>query len=249
MSSSEFGQQGSAHRIDRPVPLRERVRETMQELIISRQLAPGQHLVESELANMLGVSRQPIREAIQLLNSEGWVHLRPGYGAFVHAPTETEVDELLAVRAVLECESARLAALHADADGVARLRELCAEGEAAVDADDTDRMVAANAELHRYVSELSGNRVLLDFVSQVDRRVRWYYTPIARRRGHQSWHEHAKLIDAIESGDGEAAARIMREHTEGTRRSYLEQPEGEATPQQPEPVTLGSRTRRAAPSA
>ncbi|MPY85613.1 MAG: FCD domain-containing protein, partial [Actinophytocola sp.] len=70
--------------------------------------------------------------------------------------------------------SARLASTLADAEGIARLRKLCTEGEAALDADDTDGMVAANAELHRTVSEQSGNKVLIDFVAQIDRRVQWY---------------------------------------------------------------------------
>ncbi|ASR37498.1 GntR family transcriptional regulator [Prauserella marina] len=246
MPSTELPQQLAARRIDRPVPLRERVYQAMQELIISRQLAPGQHLVESELAEMLGVSRQPIREALQLLNSEGWVDLRPGYGAFVHAPTDTEVDQLLVVRAALEAESARLAALGADEEGVAKLRKLCAQGEAAVEADDIDGMVAANADLHRCVTELSGNQVLLDFVSQVDRRVRWYYQPIARHRGSKSWQEHAKLIDAIEKGDADGAAKIMREHTERTRQSYLEQRANDPEPEEV-PVQVRSRRRRTAP--
>ncbi|WP_063713782.1 GntR family transcriptional regulator [Amycolatopsis nigrescens] len=252
MPPRELPQGMSAQRIDRPVPLRERVYQAIQELIISRQLAPGQHLVESELAELLGVSRQPIREALQLLNSEGWVDLSPGYGAFVHAPTDTEVDQLLAVRALLEGESARLAAQHAGPEGVLRLRQLCAAGETALAADDIDGMVVANAELHRLVSELSGNAVLFDFVQQVDRRVRWYYTPIARHRGSRSWEEHARLVDAIEKGDAEAAARIMREHTERTRQSYLEQrterADGAETVVET-PVPARSRRRRTAPRA
>lgn len=249
MPPSELSQEMTARRIDRPVPLRERVYQAMQELIISRQLAPGQHLVESELAEMLGVSRQPIREALQLLNSEGWVELRPGYGAFVHAPADTEVDQLLAVRSVLEGESARLAAQHAGAEGVARLRQICGDGEAALAADDIDGMVAANAELHRAVTELSGNQVLLDFVMQVDRRVRWYYMPIARQRGKESWQEHARLIDAIDKGDADRAARIMREHTERTRQSYLEERRNRVDVEEQQPVPMRSRRRRTAPRA
>lgn len=247
MSASELPQDRSAHRIDRPVPLRERVYQAMQELIISRQLKPGQHLVESELAELLGVSRQPIREALQLLSSEGWVDLSPGYGAFVHAPTDVEVDQLLAVRAALEGESARLAAEHAGVEGVARLRQLCAAGEAALAADDIDGMVSANAALHRLVTELSGNQVLLDFVSQVDRRVRWYYTPIARHRGKKSWQEHAKLVDAIEKGDATTASKIMREHTERTRLSYLDQRANMADNRVDPPTPVRSRRRRTAP--
>jgi DNA-binding GntR family transcriptional regulator len=221
MPPTELSKDLAARRIDRPVPLRERVYQAMQELIISRRLAPGQHLVESELAEILGVSRQPVREALQWLSNEGWVDLRPGYGAFVHVPKPEEADQLLAVRAVLEAESARLAAQHAGADGVERLRKLWQQGTEALEADDIDGMVAANAALHRCVTELSGNKVLVDFVAQVDRRVRWYYTPIARQRGKKSWAEHAKLIDAIERQDAEGAARVMREHTERTRQSYL----------------------------
>src|SRR5437660_8885942 len=145
MQPTELPKDLAARRIDRPVPLRERVYQAMQDLIISRRLAPGQHLVESELAEILGVSRQPVREALQWLSNEGWVDLRPGYGAFVHAPTHDEADQLLAVRSLLAAESARLAAEHAGSEGVARLRELCDQGTKALEADDIEGMVAANA--------------------------------------------------------------------------------------------------------
>ena len=114
--------QGGPHRIARPVPLRESVYNAILDMIVNRTLRPGQHLVENELAVMLGVSRQPVREALQWLNNEGWVDLRPGQGAFVHTPTVAEADQLLAVRRLLETESARLAAHQASADGVEQLR-------------------------------------------------------------------------------------------------------------------------------
>ena len=193
MQPTELPKELAARRIDRPVPLREHVYQAMQELIISRRLAPGQHLVESELAQMLGVSRQPVREALQWLNNEGWVDLRPGYGAFVHAPTQEEADQLLAVRSLLESEAARLAAT---ARGRRRGRAPAGPQPAgpggARQRTTSTTAVALNAAVHRCVTELSGNKVLLDFATQVDRRVRWYYTPIARQRGKQSWQEHAE---------------------------------------------------------
>ncbi|MEV6804960.1 GntR family transcriptional regulator [Streptomyces sp. NPDC051132] len=211
---------GAVPRLERPGPLRERVYEALLELITTRALQPGQHLVESELAGHLGVSRQPVREALQRLNTEGWVDLRPAQGAFVHEPTEEEADQLLTVRTLLEAEAARLAAAHADADSIAVLEELCAEGERAVAAEDVDRAVALNAAFHSKVMELAGNTVLAGLAAQVDRRVRWYYTPVARRRGGQSWTEHRALIAAIAGRDEQRATRLMREHTEHTRRSY-----------------------------
>jgi DNA-binding GntR family transcriptional regulator len=140
----------------------------------------------------------------------------------VHVPAENEVDQLLAARAALESESARLAARHTAKEPVAKLRELCRQGEVCLDTGDIDGAVRTNAELHRLVSEMSGNTFLMGFAAQVDRRVRWYYTPIAQVRGKQAWKEHARLIKAIADGDEDRAATIMREHTERTRKAYHE---------------------------
>ncbi len=211
---------GAVPRLERPGPLRDRVCEALLELITTRALQPGQHLVESELAGHLGVSRQPVREALQRLNTEGWVDLRPAQGAFVHEPTEEEADQLLTVRTLLEAEAARLAASNADSKGVRALEEILAEGLKAVEADDVDAAVALNARFHAKVMELAGNAVLAELAAQVDRRVRWYYTPVARQRGEQSWIEHRELIAAIAARDEQSATRLMRAHTEHTRRSY-----------------------------
>ncbi|MFJ9538469.1 GntR family transcriptional regulator [Streptomyces sp. NPDC101225] len=214
--------QGAVPKLERPGPLRDRVYEALLELITTRALQPGQHLVESELAGHLGVSRQPVREALQRLNTEGWVDLRPAQGAFVHEPTEEEADQLLTVRTLLEAEAARLAAANANAAGIKALEDLCAEGEKAVAADDVDGAVGMNARFHAKIMELAGNAVLSELAAQVDRRVRWYYTPIARQRGSQSWIEHRALIAAIVERDEQRATQLMREHTEHTRRSYHE---------------------------
>ncbi|MGI5471746.1 GntR family transcriptional regulator [Streptomyces sp. CA-132043] len=214
--------QGTVPKLERPGPLRERVYEALLELITTRALQPGQHLVESELAGHLGVSRQPVREALQRLNTDGWVDLRPAQGAFVHEPTEEEADQLLSVRTLMEAEAARLAAAHATKAGIEELSALCDRGEQAVREDAVDLAVATNAEFHAKVMELAGNTVLAGLAEQVGRRVRWYYTPVARQRGKRSWAEHRELIDAISKKDERRATEIMRAHTEHTRRSYHE---------------------------
>ena len=217
--------------LKRPLPLRESVYEALTEMIIDGSLRRGQHLVEDELARMLDVSRQPVREALQRLHNEGWVDLRPGFGATVHVPAENEVDQLLAARAALESESARLAARHSSPEPIAKLRELCRNGEEFIAAGDIDEAVRTNAEFHRLVSEMSGNKFLIGFAAQVDRRVRWYYTPIAQVRGKAAWREHARLIKAIADGDEDRAAKIMREHTERTRKAYMETQTSAVTPE------------------
>lgn len=213
----------SARALERPVPLRQAVYDAIAEMIIKRDLEPGQHLIENELAAELGVSRQPVREALQRLQTEGWVDLRPALGAFVHVPTEDEANQLLAVRTLLETESARLAAKNCTAENATQLWQLQRAGEKALSEEDQEQLVTANAELHNYIVQMSGNAVLAEHIAIVDRRVRWYYSPIARLRGEESWDEHAALIEAIENRSGRNAADLMRKHTEHTRTSYLAQ--------------------------
>ena len=227
--------------VTRPVPLRQSVYEALVELVVGGRLSPGEHLVETELARLLGVSRQPVREALHRLEAEGWVDLRPNQGAFVHVPTDHEVDELLDVRELLEVQTARLAARSASPAGVARLRVLWHEGERAVAAGDTESMVAANNRFHAELARLAGNAVLADLAGIVSRRVRWYYRQVAPLRGHESWAEHAELIDAVAAGDEERAAEEARKHTERTRTAYHQPPAGNGRPRQPGAVQ-GRRT-------
>ncbi|MFC7260372.1 GntR family transcriptional regulator [Streptomyces lutosisoli] len=209
--------------INRPAPLRQAVYDTLTELIINGSLKPGQHLVEAELAEHLGVSRQPIREALQRLHTTGWVDLRPAQGAFVHSPTAEECAQLLSVRGVLETHSARGAAEHATAEDVAHLWELQQTGLTALAAGDARAIVEANAALHGHITHLSRNAVLAELIPQVDRRVRWYYMPIAKPRGTDAWSEHAQIIRAIADGDPDRAEHLMGRHTRNTTDFYCRQ--------------------------
>jgi DNA-binding GntR family transcriptional regulator len=206
--------------VERPASLRQIVYDALTRLIISGALRPGQHLAEAELAKQLGVSRQPVREALHRLQAEGWVDLRPAQGAFVHEPTDDEVDQLLGVRILLEAEAARLAAKAATPAHIQQLRSLLDEGNDALGQADIERIVAANSALHAVITAASGNTVLAELVSLIDRRMRWYYTPIARTRAAESWQEHTELVDALAAGEARRAADVMRRHTEQTRRAY-----------------------------
>jgi DNA-binding GntR family transcriptional regulator len=206
--------------LQRPVPLRQSVYDALIDLIVGGELPPGQHMVETELARQLGVSRQPIREALHRMEAEGWVDLRPSQGAFVHVPTDSEVDELLDVRALLEAETARLAARSASGVQAARLRDICREGEAAADAGDFNAAVTANNIFHAEIAAIGCNAVLAELADIVGRRVQWYYRLVAPSRGQGSWTEHAELIEAIETHDPERAESLARKHTERTRAAY-----------------------------
>jgi DNA-binding GntR family transcriptional regulator len=89
-----------------------------------------------------------------------------------------------------------------------------------VDSGDIERTVSANNSFHAAVAEVAGNAVLTELSEIVARRVRWYYRRVAPARGHESWSEHAALLDAIEARDEDEAAAIARAHTERTRLAY-----------------------------
>jgi DNA-binding GntR family transcriptional regulator len=211
--------------LQRPVPLRQSVYDALIDLIVGGELPPGQHMVETDLARQLGVSRQPIREALHRMEAEGWVDLRPSQGAFVHVPTDSEVDELLDVRALLEAETARLAARAPSQAQLATLRQICLQGQTANEADDFDAAVTANDAFHTEIAAIGGNAVLAELADIVGRRVQWYYRMVAPARGQGSWAEHAEMIEAIAAGDGERAEALARKHTERTRAAY-HQPRG-----------------------
>ncbi len=206
--------------VQRPAPLRQAVYDAIIDLIAQGTLEPGRHLVETELAEYLGVSRQPVREALQRLQTDDWVDLRPAQGAFVHSPSEDEVDQLLGVRTVLEAYSARLAADRATADDVRRLWELQQRGVDALAARDLDGLVSTNANLHCAITDMAANPVLAKHIGLVERRWGWYYLQIARPRGEEAWTEHAELIEAIAAHEADMASDIMHRHTERTRQLF-----------------------------
>lgn len=210
----------SIERLERRVPLRERVYEELEELIVYGRLAPGEHLVEVAVAKRLGVSRIPVREALQLLHRDGWVDLRPRQGAFVHQPTLEEVEDAFSVRTILEVESARSAACYATEESVQTLRDILEAGTKALLRGDDRELVLLNSRFHSRVTDIGGNRVLESLIAILDKRIRWYFAPVVRYRGPDSWREHAELVDAIAAGDADLAAGVMRKHAEATRAAH-----------------------------
>jgi DNA-binding GntR family transcriptional regulator len=214
--------------LEQPPPLREQAYDAIERLILSRVLRPGEHLPEGELAARLGISRNPVREALHALRRTGWVELRPRQGAFVRSPTAAEVEQFFHVRAVLEIESARLAAERADAGTVAALRAHLEDGARARERGGVEALVEANVSFHAAVRELAGNNVLAELLAHLDKRLRWYFAPVAVVRGPDSWREHAELLEALAGHDVERAAATTRAHTERTLAAYLAQDDGRA---------------------
>lgn len=204
--------------IQRGGPLRERVRAALEDLIIHGVLEPGEHLREEVLAERLDVSRQPVREALQLLAQSRFVDLRSGRGAFVHLPTRGEVDDVFHVRSLLEAENARLAATRIEPDGLERLAEICASGTAAVETGDKRVLVDLNRDFHELVTHHAGNAVLAEMLEALQLRIDWYLASIIIDRAPASWRQHREIYAALATPDPARAAALMAEHVDHTRR-------------------------------
>ena len=205
------------------LPLREQVYERLQEMLIARTLAPGDHLVEDRLAARLGVSRGPVREALQRLHRDGWVTLRPRYGAFVNEPTADQVREFFEARELLESAAAEFAAQRCDSEDAAALVQICDEAE-----DDLRRgapsqtMAAHTARFHRRVLVGARNHLLLEFGEQLSQRSRWFFAPLVANIATRAWVEHREVAELIAAGRGDEAARAMHRHVAASRDAYLE---------------------------
>ena len=217
--------QGAVPKLERPGPLRERVYEALLELITTRALQPGQHLVESELAGHLGVSRQPVREALQRLNTEGWVDLRPAQGAFVHEPTEEEADQLLTVRTLLEAEAARLAAANAGTRGHRRARG--AVRQRVSRPSPTTTWTARSRRTPASTRRSWNSRATSSSPSWPHRWTAGSAGTTRRSPGSAAsspGSSTATLIAAIADRDEQRATEVMRAHTEHTRETYHARP-------------------------
>lgn len=185
-----------------------------------RVLLPGERLFEVELAEQLGVSRNPVREALTMLAREGWVDFRPRSGTYVHESSPKEIDDFFEMRALLEGYAAELAAIRIRAEDVVALRDHWRDGVDAVERQDLDATVAANSAFHARIHEVADNGVLQESLTRMKKRVHWYFATVATQRGMASWDEHLRIIDALERHDRTAAATLMRAHTNATADLY-----------------------------
>lgn len=203
------------------VALREQVLAELRRRIVDGDYAQGERLTETRLADDFGVSRNPVREALRVVEAEGFVQILPRRGAVVATLDETAVRDLFAVREQLETLAAGLAAERATKKDVDRLRRLLADASAATEAKDFDRVAELNSAFHRAVIDVSGNRWLLSMSAAMYHHVHWVFRVGAAQRAPHSWEEHIRLVDAIAAGDREAATTAARLHVEAAAQAAL----------------------------
>lgn len=191
-----------------------RVHETLRRGILEQVLQPGRRLAEEELAEVLGVSRTPIREAITRLEAEGIVERSSVRTVTVSRLTAETVAQVFEVREWLDGVVAYLAAQRITPPGIAEARWINERMREAANNDDFDTMEKINLEFHDALARAADNEFLLLLMRQSRDRVRPLLgtTFAYPDRAAQSLAEHEQIIAAIEAGDAEAAALAARNH-------------------------------------
>ncbi|MEU8248539.1 GntR family transcriptional regulator [Nonomuraea sp. NPDC048916] len=207
---------GGAHR-----SLRDVVTAEIRRRIVSGELAQGERLVEDRLAASLGVSRNPVRESIRVLATEGFVQVVPRIGATVARLSAGEAEELFDVRMAIEGLAARLAARKRTPESAERLRQVLETARQAVEDGRLEEVADLNTAFHREVGEVAGNSYLNLMMTPMLQRAQWVFSQTAAARGPHSWSEHLDLCEAIAAGDEDEAQARAVAHVAAARRSFL----------------------------
>ena len=199
--------------------------ERLRAAIVGGDLQPNERLVEADLTDKLGAGRTAVRTAFARLAQEGLIELAPNRGARVREIGEEEAVQILEARAALEALAARRAAEHATADDAAALRRVLVEMRTKLDAGDLLGASDHNARLHRALLDIAGHAIVDRLVGTLNSQlVRFQYrTILVPGRAERSFAEHTAIVEAVASGDPDAAETAMRCHlsaaTEALRES------------------------------
>ncbi len=210
-------------RLDSYKPLRDVVSETLREAIISGVLKPGERLMEIQLAEELGVSRTPVREAIRKLELEGFVIMMPRRGTYVSDVSIKDINEVYEIRTALDVLAAGLAAERITSEELEQMERLLVEIAEYIEQDQMDKIVEADSKFHDILYQASRNERLKGIISNL----REQFTRIRSKsmsfpgRLKNTLGEHRRLVEALAQGDAEIAQQTAREHLENAEQALL----------------------------
>jgi DNA-binding GntR family transcriptional regulator len=209
------------HKIDAPSQLLERVYDAILDAICTGMLKPGERVTQEGLAAQLGVSRQPILQAIHLLKRQGFIEDSGRKGVEISAIDPARLVQLYQIRAALDGLAASEAARLVQRDGPGDLRtagDAClALGHEAIAGGSASELIAADMAFHQFIYQRSGNPMIADTTAihwQHIRRAMGAHLQSEPGMPEQSWREHAEILDAVIDGQPELAEQRARSHAE-----------------------------------
>lgn len=196
------------------LPLRDVVFNTLRQAILRGELKPGERLVEIQLANKLGVSRTPIREALRKLELEGLVNMVPRKGAEVADITEKSLRDVLEVRKALEELSVQLACEKITEEEIEELKRVAERFKDTLNDQDVTKIAEADVAFHDVIYTATDNQKLILLLNNLREQMYRYRVEYLKKEEAypQLIAEHEELIDNISKRNKEEATRIMCEH-------------------------------------
>ena len=210
-------------KIDNYQPLRETVCEALRSAIRNGILEPGERLMEVQLAEELGISRTPVREAIRKLEQEGYVIMMPRRGTYVSSVSVNDIKEIFEIRSALESLSTGLAARRIEPDELEKLRALLTEIEGHIQRKDIDKIVETDIEFHGLLYQVSRNERLVTIISNLKEQLARFRTLSMSYPGRlqETLEEHRAMVEAIAANDVEAARDAAERHMERAEETLL----------------------------
>ena len=195
----------------------------IRQRIITGEFPGGERLTEEQLAAEFSASRMTIREALRLLNAEGFIRIRPYFGTFVAQISAKEVADLLELHGAIESLAASLAAERRTAGDVDELKELVALGRAAASEGNRSESRALHGRFHRVLARASDNQSLTSLMIQMRFKTDWVYATRVTRPAIDSWKEHSDIVRAVELRDTALAAATAKAHVAHAARTRAKQ--------------------------
>ena len=211
--------------MDEFLPLRDVVFNTLRRAILTGELKPGERLMEIHLANKLGVSRTPIREAIRKLELEGLVIMIPRRGAEVAQITEKSLKDVLEVRRALDALCVELACDRISEEEKAQLKQACDAFERATRTKNVTAIAEADVALHDIIVQATGNQRLIQLINNLSEQMyRYRFEYIKDESRHDNLvEEHRMIYESIMENDKERAAQAAKLHIDNQEKSIIRQ--------------------------
>ncbi|MCP4719167.1 MAG: GntR family transcriptional regulator [Desulfobacteraceae bacterium] len=200
--------------------------EYLKNAIIDQTIAPGSRLVESKIADMLGISRTPLREALHKLEREDWIEKIPSGGFRVVTLTRDDIEQTFGIRSVLEAYAARLATDNCRDKDLVPLEKKMKEYQKCLKFNkDRDKLQKINTQFHDILYSLSKNTKLIKMINQLRAQISRFRRIILKQDEYaiQSNEDHVNMVKAIKKRDGEAVEQLVRAHIIKGKKMVLAQ--------------------------
>jgi DNA-binding GntR family transcriptional regulator len=211
-------------KLDNYKPLREIVFETLRNAIISGKFEPGERFMEIQLAEELGVSRTPVREAIRKLEREGLLVMVPRKGAYVAGLSLKDVADVFEIRGSLEGLAGSLAAERATDEEIEQLERILVHLKEAALANDADTVIEKDTELHDILFNAARNDKLVQILNNLREQIHIYRLASLKNpeRFKEMLIEHKKIVEAIADRDSDRAQKLVQEHIENVENNIMQ---------------------------